>query len=370
MSAKSSYRTRVPGNWHLPEELRSIAVLVVIFWLAFQIVFFLYGNGDRLELESTASLMIGLVEYITRPVELTIVAAGAALCFTIYFIIREVRHLEFWHQLPIVALIALISAACFSVAVSAICKQFGVEWPALDPRFFVADTLRWLPPFGLWAGVTLALTYNSEMRERERRLALLHAQAQDARMHALRYQVNPHLLYNTLNSIGTLILDRENDLAESMVVRLSDFFRASLSSDPHSDVRLVEEIAIQQIYLGIEQMRFSDRLSYEFDIPVDVEQQPVPSLILQPLVENALKHGIAPDGPPTKLRVSASRQGDMLVLVVADNGPGTSQNPGTGVGLNNVRERLRSRFGERAVMEIENGPGRGFLVRLKVPLEL
>jgi LytS/YehU family sensor histidine kinase len=187
-------------------------------------------------------------------------------------------------------------------------------------------------------------------------------------MRALRYQVNPHLLYNTLNSIAALILDKQNDVAEAMVVRLSDFFRASLSIDPHADVDLVDEVAFQRLYLDIEQMRFPDRLSSEIDIPKDLERAQVPSMILQPIVENALKHGVHPDGSPTHLKISASRAAQGLVLEVADNGPGPSTIAGTGVGLTNVRERLLARFGERAVLQAENRPGAGFTVRLTLPV--
>jgi len=186
-------------------------------------------------------------------------------------------------------------------------------------------------------------------------------------MRALRYQVNPHLLYNTLNSIAALILDGKNDVAEAMVVRLSDFFRASLSSDLHSDVTLGREIAVQRLYLDIEQMRFPDRLTSNFEIPPDLEQELVPSLILQPLVENSLKHGVHPDGSPTHLTISALKEKDELVLEVADNGPGTSDASGTKVGLKNVRERLAARFGDNARVETHSDPGRGFVVRLRIP---
>ena len=151
-----------------------------------------------------------------------------------------VRRCSLWSQLLVTVFGAALGAACFSVAVSVLCLLFGLNWPAPTLRWFVIDTVRWFAPFGLWSGVSLAVTYNTQVRERERRLALLQAQTQQAHMRALRYQVNPHLLYNTLNSIAALNLDKQNDVAEAMVVRLSDFFRASLSIDPHADVDLVE----------------------------------------------------------------------------------------------------------------------------------
>ena len=165
-------------------------------------------------------------------------------------------------------------------------------------------------------------------------------------------------------------MDNENELAEAMVVRLSDFFRASLSSDPNAEVTLGEEIALQRLYLEIEQMRFPDRLRSQFDIPAALTNLRVPSLILQPLIENSLKHGVHPDGSPTHLHVAARKEGRRLVVEIRDNGPGMSNVSGTGIGIANVRERLAARFGEQAKLETISQPGEGFLVRLKFPATL
>lgn len=351
----------------LDGEQRAIAALIVVFWLAFQLVFYMYNIlADLGQAVTPGKLLRGFLTYVTMPIELAIVSVGMAISLAVYLFLRRVRRLPLWQQLLAAALVAVVCALCFTFAVSWLCLWFQVPWPALTPRYIMVDTLRWLAPFALWAGVTLTVTYNSEMRDRERRLALLQARAQDAQMRALRYQVNPHLLYNTLNSIAALILDRQNDLAEAMVVRLSNFFRASLSNDPLADVPLAEEVALQRLYLEIEQMRFP-RLTCEFDVSEELGQVQVPSLILQPLIENALKHGINPDGAPTQLTVRARGTPDGLTLEVSDNGPGMSSTPGTGVGLNNVRERLTSRFGDKAKVEIDNQPGRGHRVRLAFP---
>lgn len=355
--------------------------LVVAFWFAFQLIYFLHlelgrdagvtiVNGHASypwSFSSVDGYLGNFLRYITQPSELFIVAVGAMICFGAYLALRRIRDRALWVQLVAATFVALLCAASFTIAVSLICTWFGVHWPQLTKTFFMADTLRWLAPFGLWAGITLNVTYNSEMRERERRMALLQAQAQDARMRALRYQVNPHLLYNTLNSIAALILAKQNDVAEAMVLRLSDFFRASLSTDPHADVPLAEEIARQHLYLDIERMRFPS-LSVEVDTPEELAPVPVPSLILQPLIENALKHGINPGGAPTNLRIASFRQGHRLVLEVSDNGPGTSDQSGTGVGLDNVRERLQSRFGAAASLHTESVPGSGFRARLTMPV--
>jgi signal transduction histidine kinase len=360
--------TSLPGR--LPKvrsERGAILALIVVFWLAFQAVFFTYGTlSAEDQTVSASTLLQGLLVYLTRPAELAIIAVGAAICFAVYLILRRVRRIALWQQLMTAVLAAVASAACFSMAVSALLDWFGLPWPAITPRFLIVDTLRWFAPFGLWAGFAMTVTYNSEMRERDRRLAVLQASAKDAQMRALRYQVNPHLLYNTLNSIAALILDRQNELAEAMVVRLSNFFRASLANDPLADVPLSEEIALQRLYLEIEQIRFP-RFSAEFDIPDELGQVQVPSLILQPLMENTLKHGLNPNGERTQLVVRARGAANKLVIEVSDDGPGTSLDSGTGVGLSNVRRRLASRFGDDAALEIESRPRSGHLVRLIFP---
>lgn len=351
----------------LRREWATVAALIVVFWIAFQIVFYTYGTlGGSDQDISPAALLAGIFDYMTLPVELSITAVGAALSLGVYILLQHIRRLALWKQLPIATLAALFAASCFSMAVSIICDWFGVAWPSITPRFLVADSLRWLAPFGLWAGIALTVTYNSEVRERERRLALFQAQAREAQMRALRYQVNPHLLYNTLNSIAALILDGKNELAEAMVLRLSSFFRASLSNDPHADVPLADEVALQRLYLDIEQMRFPN-LTTRFDVSEDLGKVRVPSLILQPLVENVFKHGINPDGLPTHLEIRASCSGERLALEIADDGPGTSASAGTGTGISNVEGRLRSRYGEQAWLEVQSQPGKGFLVRLNMP---
>lgn len=352
----------------LDGEQRATAALIVLFWLAFQLVFHMYNIlGSPSQTLAPAALLISFLRYLTYPVELAIVAVGMGLSLIVYLFLRHVRRRPLWQQLLAATLAALACAPSFAVAISLLCEWFRVPWPVLTPRFLMVDTLRWLAPFGLWAGVTLTVTYNSEMRDRERRLALLQAKAQDAQMRALRYQVNPHLLYNTLNSVAALILDRQNELAEAMVLRLSSFFRASLSNDPHADVPLADEIAMQRLYLDIEEMRFPN-LSTEFQVPEELGQVRVPSLILQPLIENALKHGINPDGLPTHLKVCAAKQDNQLVLEVSDNGPGSSPGSGTGVGIKNVHERLTSRFGKLASLEASGQSGRGFTVRVTMPM--
>ena len=240
--------------------------------------------------------------------------------------------------------------------------------------FQVKDLVRggmfWLAILSLWAAMCIATLRDREARHRERRMAALQAEAHDAQVRALRYQVNPHFLYNTLSSISTLILENRSQLAERMTMQLSAFFRASLATDPFQDVRLGDELELQRLYLEIEQTRFADNLRVEYDVPRVLHDALVPSLILQPLIENSIKHGLQEAGKMTVLSISARKVADRLVLEVADNGRGPGKEHGTGVGLGNVRRRLTTRFGLNCRFlagALERG---GFAVRLEMPLQL
>jgi LytS/YehU family sensor histidine kinase len=238
------------------------------------------------------------------------------------------------------------------------------------PNEVLRGGLFWLAIFSLWAAVCVAMLRDREARHRERRMSALQAEAHDAQVRALRYQVNPHFLYNTLSSISTLILENKAQVAERMTMQLSAFFRYSLATDPFQDVRLADELELQRLYLEIEQTRFADSLRVEYDVPPSLKDALVPSLILQPLIENSIKHGLQEAGKMTVLSISARKVADRLVLEVADNGRGPGKEHGTGVGLGNVRRRLTTRFGLNCRFlagALERG---GFAVRLEMPLQL
>jgi signal transduction histidine kinase len=193
--------------------------------------------------------------------------------------------------------------------------------------------------------------YESVQRERMATLRAM-ALAQEAQVKMLRYQLNPHFLFNTLNAISTLILDRDNDTANHAVTRLSAFLRHTLDQDPMKKVTLRQELEALDLYLSIEKLRFGPRLRLERDIDAAALAALVPSLLLQPLVENALKYAIAPSETGGKLHIGARLIGQRLLLHVADDGPGLADEAlfvaGRGVGLRNTRERLAVLYGERA----------------------
>ena len=204
----------------------------------------------------------------------------------------------------------------------------------------------WAVYFG-WASAFLTLLFSFDVRDRERRLAVVREEALSAQMRALRYQVNPHFLFNTLNSVAGLIEEGSAKRAERMVLSLSTFLRTTLTLDPFDDVSLSDELMLQEEYLEIEHQRFSDRMVFHIDMPDDVRHALVPSLILQPLIENAIKHGVGAMVGKVGITLSARRDADRLQVVVENDMPLEVTGPkpaGMGVGLKNVAERLRTRF--------------------------
>jgi two-component system, LytTR family, sensor kinase len=208
-----------------------------------------------------------------------------------------------------------------------------------------------------WAAVYLAMGFSGDVRIAERRAAEFARAAQTAELRALRYQVNPHFLFNTLNSLSALVMRGRRDEAEAMIMNLSTFYRTSLSGEPSEDVPLADEIALQRLYLDIEIVRFPERLRVEIDVPEAAENAAVPGLILQPLVENAVKHGVSRTASPVTIAISARQEAGMLVVEVSNSAAGKvgdGKNEGHGIGLANVRDRLAARFGGEA--RLEAGP--------------
>jgi LytS/YehU family sensor histidine kinase len=210
-------------------------------------------------------------------------------------------------------------------------------------------------------------------RENAVRAATAEAAAANAMATALRLQLNPHFLFNTLNSISSLVTVDRKEEAERMIDRLADFLRASLSANPIEDVALAHEIDTIEAYLEIEAARFGERLEIDFDIGAGTEAAKVPNFILQPLVENAIKHGVSAVRGAATLTIASGRVGSDLVLSVVNGASdpstvGESSRPqgGTGVGLVNCRQRLANRYGANALLETGPVPG-GYRAEIRLP---
>jgi LytS/YehU family sensor histidine kinase len=233
--------------------------------------------------------------------------------------------------------------------------------------------------FGLLLGGQQAVRYARVARDRALEASRLEAQLQEARFKALKMQLHPHFLFNTINAISTLVLKRDAERATAMLDRLSTFLRMALEERDAQTVPLARELAFADAYLHIERVRFSDRLSVETQVAPDVRSAEVPHLILQPLVENAVRHGIAPLERPGTLRIEAIRVGRRLRLAVEDDGVGLSDDasaadrPDTpsdehGLGLAMTRDRLRAAYGDDYRFDIEPGAGAGVRVVVELPL--
>jgi len=244
------------------------------------------------------------------------------------------------------------------------------------PRLIADGTVTWYFLLAAWCAFFIAMTQQHRTRITELRLAEAETAAHAAQVRALRYQVNPHFLFNTLNSLSALVMSGRADRAEEMLMALSTFFRTSLSMDPSVDVSLAEEIALQRLYLDIEKVRFPDRLEVNIDIPDDLAEARIPALILQPLVENAIKYGVSSTTARVDLSIRARRlDGGRMQLDVVNRAigapskkPAAPTHEGTGLGLTNVRQRLEAHFGSRADVRFGPIPG-GYEVSLAMPVD-
>ena len=226
-----------------------------------------------------------------------------------------------------------------------------------------------------WSGLYFGIKYYQMLQKERQNVLKANTVAHQAQLKMLRYQLNPHFLFNTLNAISTLILVKENEVANGMVTKLSEFLRYSLDKDPMKRVTLQSEIHALTLYLDIEKVRFEERLQVHFNIEEECRQALVPSMILQPLAENAIKHAIAVQEQGGSITVSVSRFGNDLLVELADDGPGAEIKDGNlfrecGVGLVNSRERLQALYRDNFSLVVSNNQPSGVKVNIRIPFEL
>ena len=237
---------------------------------------------------------------------------------------------------------------------------------------------------GAWSALYYAINFYLQVEEQNDRLLRLESQATSAQLAMLRYQLNPHFLFNTLNSISTLVLLKQTVPANAMLSRLSSFLRYTLINEPAGRVTVEQEIETLKLYLEIERMRFEERLRTRFAIGDDTRDALLPSLLLQPLVENAIKYAVSAQESGAEITIRAERIADRLRISVEDTGPGLppdtdpedaigiahgSEAGSTGVGLANIRDRLSQAYGDAQSFEIRSRPQAGFVVTLEIPFE-
>jgi len=262
----------------------------------------------------------------------------------------------------------------------------GEEWFREQFLQFGTSNFLWLLLPGLpvnifliltWAGFYFGINYYLTMRDQTQRALLSARLADQAQLKMLRYQLNPHFLFNTLNAISTLVLSKQNAHANVMLTQLSSFLRYSLDSDPLQTTSLADEIKASQLYLEIEKTRFTDRLKITFDVDEDVMNSKVPSLILQPAIENAIKYAIGVMEKGGEIRIVAQRENNNLFLRVCDNGPNAPENPDDlfktkssgGVGVVNMKERLVHLYGDNQSFQLTKLEPEGLCVSMTFPYE-
>lgn len=205
-----------------------------------------------------------------------------------------------------------------------------------------------------------------EAERLEERAQSLEAQLTEARLEALRMQLNPHFLFNTLHAVSTLV-DRDPDGVRRMIARLSELLRHVLDEEAPQEVPLSQELDFLDDYLEIQSIRFQGNLDTKIDVPTELHDAQVPNLILQPVVENAIKHGASQVRGVGRLEIRGQREGDDLVLTVRDNGPGLPESQEDGLGLRNVRARLRELYGDDQSLRLKSAPDGGTIATLKLP---
>jgi LytS/YehU family sensor histidine kinase len=213
--------------------------------------------------------------------------------------------------------------------------------------------------------------YGFDVHEEQRRSAELRERAHIAQLRALHSQINPHFLFNSLNGVSALILDKRSEKADEMIIKLAHFLRLGLAADPTRKILLDLELELQRTYLEIEQLRFPD-LYVDINMDSSLRDALVPSLILQPIIENAVKYGVAEAPPPATISVNVRAVDNRLFLEVVDSGKGRGSAAvgGAGIGLANVRERLSLIYGdEHSGLTAGRDPEGRFRVEINLPLE-
>ena len=321
-----------------------------------------------------------------RPLDFLLVVLIAAISGFSISTVLSVIYGHLINRSPLVTWTTTAVVLALAVAVSAFINAWTIDvyQGGSDASFaqlmfgvFYID----LTLLAAWSALYYAINFFLQVEEQTDRLERLEAQATSAQLAMLRYQLNPHFLFNTLNSISTLVLLKESVPANAMLTKLSSFLRHTLVTQPGAKVTVAQEVETLQLYLEIERMRFEERLRTEFRIDDDAAKACIPSFLLQPLIENSIKYGVSAQEEGARISLAAIKIGSRLRLTVSDTGPGLQGNQNaaeavarrpssTGVGLANIKERLAQAYGEEHRFDIETPPDGGFTVILEVPYEL
>lgn len=311
-----------------------------------------------------------------------IVAASVISGFIVTVILRLIYRKLRTSNLPASTMILTIITC---IVVSAIVLSVIDIWIVLQTYYidlqvneFAGRTLYDVFVLLIWTGAYFIINYHFLLLEQKEMYLQAVAQAHQSQLQMLRYQINPHFLFNTLNAISTLVLDKQTKEANGMLTKLSAFLRFSLVNQPQQKITIDEEIYALWLYLDIEKVRFQDRLKLDFKVTDDAKKALIPSLLMQPLVENAIKYAIAPMENGGTISLEVHREGDRLLITLLDTGPGISDEPqehkynenSSGVGLENTKNRLNQLYANDHKIKINNRTEGGLSIIIDVPYQI
>jgi len=340
------------------------------------------GWGGSALLRAMTNIANGKPDQIVLTLIATVTGFSISLILSvIYGHLINRRPLVTWVLTAVALAVAVVVSATingWTLSLSKGISDTGFAQAALSMLY--VDT----PLLGAWSALYYAINYYLQVEEQADRLERLEAQATSAQLAMLRYQLNPHFLFNTLNSISTLVLLKQTEPANAMLTRLSSFLRHTLVTQPGGKVSIAQEVETLKLYLDIERMRFEERLRTHFTIEPGAADAALPSLLLQPLVENAIKYAVSPQEEGARISLTAQVIGNRLRVTVDDTGPGLQGRPlvpqrysqnlangtaSTGVGLANIRDRLAQAYGDDHRFDIVTPPEGGFTVIIEIPYE-
>ncbi len=311
-----------------------------------------------------------------------VLVATAAIGFVLTFPMRAAFH-RLWSLSPMKLAVGALFI-CYGLALIWVAVENQMYWNWVKngwtPKHWTDNFSGVMGSFYIllcWSGLYFGIKYYQQLQNQTEQTLKATAAAHQAQLKMLRYQLNPHFLFNTLNAISTLILDRDNETANLAVTRLGDFLRYSLDNDPMKQVTLRKELEALDLYLEIEKVRFGERLEIRREIEGLALEGLVPSLILQPLIENAIKYAVAPREEGGSIRIAAKAHGAELMLTVADDGPGLGNHApeiknckSSGVGLKNTRERLKQLYGDQQAFTLAPNTPKGLVITINIPWEM
>jgi sensor histidine kinase YesM len=304
---------------------------------------------------------------------LLLTATGYSLTLLMASLYRRLITMRaIWTVIISLGTVVLASAAFSFIETWSLATFINPDFKPAGPQYFGALILDF-SILAAWSALYYGINYYLLLEEEIDQRARLESQASTAQLAMLRYQLNPHFLFNTLNSISTLVLLKQTERANAMLSRLSSFLRYTLVNEPTAKVTLVQEVETLKLYLEIEKMRFEDRLRPHFKLDGDTIGARLPSLLLQPLIENAIKYAVTPAEHGADIWINAQREGRAVRIEVADSGPGPGGTPvdaqSTGVGLANIQDRLAQAYGPAHGFSTRTNEHGGFSVIIEIPLE-